>query len=268
MTNYLNKAVKLNQSERTTILNKFKKIYKGILTATTFKIYFETLILLISNDIDIKTKSRYLQVKAVISKLHDIDLLKDVTLLKFTKRQGNKEKRVIQEKYINEETFLKLMDYTPKTAKGQELKLACEVSYYSGLRAKEVLSLKAKDINILDGGGIEIVVWHGKGDKFRRAYLPKSFAERLSGFEGFKITLPYLETTLSRTIKKYNKNNLESPVETTFHGFRHSFCTNILKEGVSLEKVRDLAGHSDISITSRYIHSEKGITDEMKAIGY
>jgi site-specific recombinase XerD len=39
------------------------------------------------------------------------------------------------------------------------------------------------------------------------------------------------------------------------HSLRHSFCSHALAKGYSVAQIRDFAGHDDISITCRYIHS-------------
>ena len=39
------------------------------------------------------------------------------------------------------------------------------------------------------------------------------------------------------------------------HDMRHTFCTRLLQAGVDVATVRDLAGHSDLSVTSVYLHS-------------
>jgi site-specific recombinase XerD len=41
-----------------------------------------------------------------------------------------------------------------------------------------------------------------------------------------------------------------------FHSLRHYFCSSLIRAGVDIETVRVLAGHSDVRITQRYLHSE------------
>ena len=43
--------------------------------------------------------------------------------------------------------------------------------------------------------------------------------------------------------------------EASPHHLRHTFATRLLNEGASLETVRDIMGHTDISTTAIYLHS-------------
>ena len=39
-----------------------------------------------------------------------------------------------------------------------------------------------------------------------------------------------------------------------FHDLRHTFCSNLILSGVGLKEVKEMIGHSDISMTDRYSH--------------
>jgi integrase len=43
----------------------------------------------------------------------------------------------------------------------------------------------------------------------------------------------------------------------TVHDLRRTYLTYLLQAGVDIATVRDLAGHSSISVTSRYVHSTR-----------
>ena len=40
------------------------------------------------------------------------------------------------------------------------------------------------------------------------------------------------------------------------HSMRHAYATMLVKAGADLGTIRDLLGHSDISVTSIYLHSD------------
>lgn len=44
------------------------------------------------------------------------------------------------------------------------------------------------------------------------------------------------------------------PEDLRFHDLRHTFATNLVMRGVDLVTVKDILGHSDITMTVRYSH--------------
>lgn len=54
-----------------------------------------------------------------------------------------------------------------------------------------------------------------------------------------------------------------------FHDLRHDFCSKLVQRGVDLYKVKELAGHKDISSTLRYAHlRRKDLTDCIRVLDY
>ena len=43
--------------------------------------------------------------------------------------------------------------------------------------------------------------------------------------------------------------------ERSFHALRHYFLTALVRGGANLEAVRELAGHSKLHTTQRYVHA-------------
>jgi site-specific recombinase XerD len=132
-----------------------------------------------------------------------------------------------------------------------------ELSFYSGLRLSEILNLNSSDIKFNESIKLSV---KSKGSG-RIVFLPLSFKDRITGFEGFTITLPYVEQAFTRIVNKLK-------IKTTFHGLRHSFATRMLESGVSITKVQKLLGHADIITTAIYLHCTEGVDDKMRALGY
>ena len=52
-----------------------------------------------------------------------------------------------------------------------------------------------------------------------------------------------------------------------YHDLRHTFCSNLLLSGANIKDVKEMIGHSDISMTDRYSHltlnHHKAIQDKL-----
>ncbi len=56
---------------------------------------------------------------------------------------------------------------------------------------------------------------------------------------------------VTRKFKKYLRH---LNIKGCFHGLRHPFITNLIKSGVNINYVKEIAGHSVIKTTMNYIH--------------
>jgi integrase len=130
------------------------------------------------------------------------------------------------------------------------------VAVFSGLRKAEVLALKWEDVNFAHG---YLQVRHGKGDKFRMVPLVASLAAWLQ-------TLPRLSPwvfTSPKTRGRYQTGNMPPWKETLetvgitdfhFHDLRHTTATLLRINGVSLQTIGEILGHSNLRFTARYAH--------------
>jgi len=72
--------------------------------------------------------------------------------------------------------------------------------------------------------------------------------------------LKYNYTNITMQFKKYLRN-AGIPDKFHFHCLRHTFISNLIKKNVSINFVKEIAGHSDISTTMNYIHI---VTDDLR----
>jgi len=133
----------------------------------------------------------------------------------------------------------------------------------TGLRAGELVKLERRDYC----NGI-LTVRQGKGRKYReihvadavdkaiRAWLKVSADETNSTLfsriqhRGEVVIQPLTTTGLTSILLKLQHT---SGIERfTPHDLRRTFITRLLEQGVDINTVRQLAGHSDISTTTRY----------------
>jgi site-specific recombinase XerD len=137
---------------------------------------------------------------------------------------------------------------------------------YAGLRVEELSNLKLTDLD-LEMKRIR-VVW--KGNKVRTIPISNTLLQELHDWLKFRSEMankkeyvadsPYV--FYSQRSPQFSIRGIQTMIETystpkrklTPHQFRHTFCKWMLKAtGNDIEKVRRLAGHSNIATTSRYL---------------
>lgn len=143
------------------------------------------------------------------------------------------------------------------------------LAYSSGLRIGEIINLKVHDI---DSSRMQVRVCRGKGKKDRYTILSGSTLALLRRYytyyrprywliEGptFK---QYSTTSIQKIFKKScEKINLNKDVY--FHCLRHSFATHLLEQGVSIQILQHLLGHSNPRTTCVYLHVQQYSLDKV-----
>lgn len=249
---------KLNLEDKKNIKDKFQKAYKSALADTTFEIYFLRLKQILDGNIERSSKSKDLQYKAVLSKLKEIGIELNLKLPRWTRRGNNIKKNVI-DSCITEKQLQAILRACPGSKKGEELRKAIQISYYSGLRLEEVLGLNPEDIKVNGDGMVKLRV-SGKGDKYRSAYLPREQIKLVEGFPGFSINSRYIKTNMQRIREKIGLN-------VSFHKLRHSFASNILNAGGNIKLLQELLGHSNLATTSVYLHTVDR-AEQLQGLGF
>jgi integrase/recombinase XerD len=152
---------------------------------------------------------------------------------------------------------------------------------YTGCRITEILNIQYKDINLMDRvlyirNKVE-TGFRTKSGRNRQIPISDSLFNLLqpllkSDSNVYSISEPdrYLFTNRKGFkfqkdyISKQFKNHLRAcnlPEKFHFHCLRHTFITNLIRNGVNISFVKELAGHSNISTTMNYIHL---ITDDLR----
>jgi len=137
---------------------------------------------------------------------------------------------------------------------------------YTGLRVDELSNLKLTDID-LDLKRIRVV---GKGRKVRTIPISNTLLAEINDWLAFRTKMvknkPHVDHSpyvfYSQRSPKFTVRGIQTMIESysfpnkklTPHMFRHTFCKWMLKAtNNDIEKVRRLAGHSNIATTSRYL---------------
>jgi len=144
------------------------------------------------------------------------------------------------------------------------LKCAITLLLSTGLRRAELVGITIPD---LDLDNAQLIV-HGKGAKERvvplteaaiqtiRDYLaarPDTNSDRLFVSIWGEALHP---RAVNRKLQVALKRAGLSEKGVTPHQLRHTFATHLIRNGVDVRTVQELLGHSDLSTTARYLHSD------------
>lgn len=140
--------------------------------------------------------------------------------------------------------------------------LILELFYQTGIRLSELINLKDSNVSATQ---IKVL---GKRNKERIIPIAKKLADLILLYRQTKHDLGLHSELLmvSNSGKKlspkfvYNKVNLYLGKATNLskkspHVLRHTFATHMLNNGASLETIKKLLGHADLSATQIYTHN-------------
>jgi site-specific recombinase XerD len=185
-------------------------------------------------------------------------------------KRFKEEQRKVKVLYSEE---LRRLIAAPDTSKreGKRDKAILELFFSTGLRLTELRNLNRKDLNYQTR---EISV-RGKRQKLRVVFLSDAAVAALKDYvesrldhlhplfirshekahtalppgESFRLTV----RSIQKLVKKYA---LLAGIVTdpSPHTLRHSFATDLLRNGADLRSVQELLGHKDLSTTQIYTH--------------
>ncbi|ACK73208.1 integrase family protein [Gloeothece citriformis PCC 7424] len=146
-----------------------------------------------------------------------------------------------------------------KANQNQRDRIILKLMYVCGMRVSEVVGLNWRDLVPNNNGGLAIVL--GKGGKTRVVLIPEKLwldIQQLPKTDD-AVFISRKKNRISRKtvhymIKQYAKqagiNGNVSP-----HWLRHSHATHSIERGCNLHLLQQSLGHSNLSITSRYLHA-------------
>ena len=149
------------------------------------------------------------------------------------------------------------------------LNLIFRLGIYAGLRRAGVCNLRVQDVHL--NSEPETIRVREKGDKERIIPVHPILKAALQSFRPVDREFWFgrmnesrrcrLSTELCSFIRRITGLN---GLRARFHNCRHSFATNLLRQGVSLRVVQELMGHANISTTA--IYASVVDTDKQNAI--
>jgi len=174
-----------------------------------------------------------------------------------------------QSPVLNDSQVKKLLNSTKMTRHSDRNRLIVVLSYYTGLRSCEICSLTVGDVIDGDGNVKETVILKShqtKGSKCNSIYLSEYVRNEVSKyFEKFQLLLKDRNMRLfqsqkgggfsSMTIQHLFKHLYKSVGldDCSSHSGRRTFITTLSERGISVRVIQELARHSDLGTTQRYI---------------
>ena len=149
------------------------------------------------------------------------------------------------------------------------------MSYMTGLRKKELASLTPRSFDL--GASTPTVTVEAACSKHRRKDVlplhPELVANLRIWLKGLKPTdklFPKLDRKKTWLMVKRDLERVGIPYENDdgiadFHASgRHTYITQLLRNGATLPEAKELARHSDVNMTMKYTHI--GLNDQAKAV--
>ena len=220
-------------------------------------------------ELTIRTKNHHLTIlRALLRYLiqeEDLKIMPPDNIKRF-KEESRKVKVLFREEL---ERLLEQPDTTNK--EGRRDKAILELFFSTGLRLAELRSLNTRDLNF---NTREISV-RGKRGKIRVVFLSDRAVEAVRDYVDCRLDhlLPLFINYHDRAVNelppgeafRMSANNIYRLVKKyalaagivsnpSPHTLRHSFATDLLRNGADLRSVQELLGHKDLSTTQIYTH--------------
>ncbi len=168
------------------------------------------------------------------------------------------------------------LDRILETTKNQTHRDIFLCAFHTGGRLAEVTCLKWKNIDLqrrtIEVGDADFTT---KNSKTRTIPMTKRVHEVLSiriqrrrksseyvfnNPNGYHYNKDYISKSFKKIIRSLNMDE-----RVTFHSLRHSCASYLVQKGVDLYTVKEILGHSSVSVTERYAHLQlDNLVDAMK----
>jgi integrase/recombinase XerD len=140
-------------------------------------------------------------------------------------------------------------------------------SYYAGLRAKEIAALRLDNVMTADGqvrDEFVLTAEQTKGKKARRVFIGEKLREEIARYvRGQKFNPKCAALFVTQKGGAFSANTMVQLFMSIYqacgldgassHSGRRTFITKLAAKGVGVRVLAELAAHSSISTTQRYI---------------
>jgi integrase/recombinase XerD len=197
--------------------------------------------------------------------LLSMELIPSIYILKkdFIKIQERGNPTDVTEKQVN--MFLKRVNDKPNMYRIRNIAIIYLIAN-TGIRREEITNLKLKNLDLENG---ELIVI-GKGNKERNILLNDKAIEVIKNWlidrNNFKHAKESPYIFVSERNEKLHKDTINDifdfystpKCKVKPHSLRHAYSSSMIENNVlTLPELQNQLGHSNISVTSRYLHARK-----------
>ena len=130
-----------------------------------------------------------------------------------------------------------------------------ETLFSTGLRVSELISLKRDEVD-LERGEFSV---RGKGSKVRVVFLSDTAKAAIKIYLDNRVDVepalfPMTVRTVQRIVHKYAIKAGIIGKKVSPHSLRHSYATDLLRNGADIRSVQAMLGHASVTTTQIYTH--------------
>lgn len=269
-----NFAKEINRYTKENFRTSTQSIYKNAMSNFISNIGNKPILLITSNDIERFKSERIKQVNKTTANIDLRTLKASFNLAVQWKLINENPCKEIKQFKIEEKEILSFTDEEIKllinSIKNVRIKRIIKFALHTGCRISEIVNLEWKDLDYKE----KVLVirnkegFYTKSGKNRKIPLTNNILEIITELKEVKDKVVRIENDylfVKENGNNYDRTNLSMEFKScirkiglsekyNFHCLRHTFLTKLIKAGININYVKELAGHSSINTTMNYIH--------------
>jgi integrase len=162
-----------------------------------------------------------------------------------------RRKETPREVFLTKEQVAELLLLGPRD---REMSCAILLSLATGIRAGELMQLKWSDIDFDSGfGTLHVRAEINKSNRARSIPLGEAVTQQLSELKDMRGSIKVFPGVTKYSIRELvERTRVHLGIHWTWHDLRHTFAVNCRRNGLDLQSLMRLLGHTSVTTTQRY----------------